>query len=569
VTSMKWAWRLTVIGAVIAVSITTAAFASVGKSGDVSRSNSAAKSSGGVPSEVNIADEYGVTWNCEFNPYNGSDEFDSFGPVYEELVYIDSLENGATTPWLATAWAWSDNDRTLTFTIRNGVRWSDGVPFSAKDVVFSFNLLKKYPALDLNSDWSVLNSVSAKGSDQVVFRFKTAAVPYFYYIADQTPIVPEHIWSSIKDPVTYLDPKPIGTGGYVMYSCDGANIQYRKNPTYWQHGLPHIAIVNFPSYLSNNTANADLASGLDQWGSQYLPNIKSYYLAKNPTYYHYWFEPVYNVNIYINLKSPILSNLAVRQAMAYAIDRPAVSAIGESGYEPPSNQTSIVKPTFSSWYDSSQAAAYGNAYTYDPAKAISILEAAGYKRGSNGIFAKDGKSLSFTIINNGGFSDWVAAVNVVETNLKAVGISITPDNLSNTTWLADLYTGRYQLAYSWDSGGPTPYYELRALLYSPNTAPIGTSAADDWERYINHTTDGLFEQYASTTSTAVQHTVIDELQKIMLDDVPVIPVTEAVDWYQYDTQSIGGWVTPSDPYAQPDQYAVPDWGVVLLHLYKK
>jgi peptide/nickel transport system substrate-binding protein len=67
----------------------------------------------------------------------------------------------------------------------------------------------------------------------------------------------------------------------------------------------------------------------------------------------------------------------------------------------------------------------------------------------------------------------------------------------------------------------------------------------------------------------VQHTVIDELQKVMLADVPVIPVTEAVDWYQYDTQSIGGWVTPSDPYAQPNQYAVPDWGVVLLHLYEK
>ena len=337
---------------------------------------------------------------------------------------MDSLENGATTPWLATAWAWSNNDRTLTFTIRSGVKWSDGVAFSAKDVLFSFNLLKKYPALDLNGDWSVLSSVSAKGSDQVVFKFKTAAVPYFYYIADQTPIVPEHIWSTIKDPVTYLDPHPIGTGPYVMHTCDGANIQYTKNPTYWQPGLPHIETVNFPSYLSNNTANADLASGVDQWGSQYIPNIKAYYLSKNPNY-HIWFAPTYNVNIYINLTNPILSNLAVRQAMAYAIDRPAVSTIGESGYEPPSNQTSIVKPTFSSWYDAAQAAQYGNAYAYDPAKAISILKAAGYKKGSNGIFAKDGKQLSFTIINNGGYSDWVAAVNVIETDLKAVGISIT------------------------------------------------------------------------------------------------------------------------------------------------
>jgi peptide/nickel transport system substrate-binding protein len=559
VTIRTWTRRLVVIGTVLGLGVAVAACGS---------SSSKPPTSGGATSSIAISDEYGVAWNCQFNPYSGSDEFDSFGPIYEELVYMDSLEDGATTPWLATVWTWSNNDRTLTFTIRSGVTWSDGVAFSAKDVLFSFNLLKKYPALDLNGDWSVLSSVSALGSDQVVFQFKTAAVPYFYYIADQTPIVPEHLWSSIKDPVTYLDPDPIGTGPYVMHTCDGANIQYKKNPTYWQHGLPHIETVNFPSYLSNNTANADLASGVDQWGSQYVPNIKAYYLSKNPDY-HIWFEPVYNVNIYINLKNPILSNLAVRQAMAYAIDRPAVSAIGESGYEPPSNQTSIVKPTFSSWYDSTEAGQFGDAYAYDPAKAISILEAAGYTKGSNGIFAKDGKQLSFTIINNGGFSDWVAAVNVIQSDLKAVGISITPDNLSNTTWLSDLYTGRYQLAYSWDSGGPTPYYELRALLYSPNTAPIGTSAADDWERYINPSTDALFEQYASTTSAAVQHTVVDELQEVMLDDVPVIPVTEAVDWYQYDTQYIAGWVTPSNPYAQPNQYAWPDWGVVLLHLYPK
>lgn len=553
-TKMTWGRRLMVIGSMTAICFSVATAAS--------------GSSKPPASTVSISDEYGVAWNCQFNPYSGADQFASYGPVYEELVYMDSLENGKTTPWLATAWAWSNGDKTLTFTIRSGVKWSDGVAFSAKDVIFSFNLLKKNTALDLNGDWTVLSSVTAKGSNQVVFQFKKPAVPYFYYIADETPIVPEHIWSSIKDPVTYLDKNPIGTGPYTMHSCSGANIQYKKNPDYWQPGLPKIETVNFPSYLSNNAANADLASGVDQWGSQYIPNIKAYYLDKNPNY-HLWFEPVYNVNIYINLTNPILSNLAVRQAMAYAINRSAVSSIGESGYEPASNQTSIVKPTYSSWYDSSQAAQYGNAYAYDPAKAISILEAAGYKKGSNGIFAKNGKQLSFSIINNGGFSDWVAAVNVIETDLKAVGISLTPDNLSDTTWLSDLETGRYQLAYSWDSGGPTPYYELRALLYSGNTAAIGTSAADDWERYISKSTDALFSTYASTTNSAVQHTVIDELQKVMLDDVPVIPVTEAVDWYQYDTQYIGGWVTPSDPYAQPNQYAVPDWGVLLLHLYEK
>jgi peptide/nickel transport system substrate-binding protein len=160
-------------------------------------------------------------------------------------------------------------------------------------------------------------------------------------------------------------------------------------------------------------------------------------------------------------------------------------------------------------------------------------------------------------------------VNVIQSEFKAVGIQITPDNLSNTTFLSDLYEGHYQLAYQWDSSGPGPYYELRQLLYSPNSAPIGQSAASNWERYISKSTDALIDEYAATTSTTVQHNIVDQLEKVMLSQVPVIPVTEAVDWYQYDTQNIGGWVTPSDPYAQPAQYAWPDWGVVLLHLYHK
>ena len=154
---------------------------------------------------------------------------------------------------------------------------------------------------------------------------------YFYYIADQTPIVPAHIWSTIKNPATYLDPHPVGTGPYVMSSCSGANIQYKKNAHYWQPGLPKIETVNFPSYLSNTSANEDLTSGVDQWGSQFIPNIKKYYISNNPKYYHYWFEPVYNVHLWPNLTNPMLSDLAVRQAMAYAINRPLVCKIGEYG----------------------------------------------------------------------------------------------------------------------------------------------------------------------------------------------------------------------------------------------
>ena len=140
-TRSRWARQITVFGALISMSAIACGGTSNSSSSSSSNSNSNGEVNGGT---VSISDEYGVTWNCQFNPYNASVEFASFGPVYEELVYMDSLKNGATTPWLSTAWAWSNNDKTLTFTIRNGVKWSDGQPFSANDVLFTFNLLKKF-----------------------------------------------------------------------------------------------------------------------------------------------------------------------------------------------------------------------------------------------------------------------------------------------------------------------------------------------------------------------------------------------------------------------------------------
>ena len=521
-------------------------------------------SSSGGSTSVTISNEQGTTWTCGFSPFNASVNFLSFGTEYEELAYVNGLQSGKTTPWLAKSYAWSNGNKTLTFTIRDGVKWSDGKPFSAADVVYTFNLLKKNPALDLNANWSVLKSVTQNGN-KVVFNFKTAAVPYFYYIADQTPIVAQHIWTSIKNPTTYKDTKPVGTGPFTMSSCSPQVIKYKKNPSYWQSGKPTIDTVYYPAFTSNDPANQQLASGKAQWGSQFIPNINAYYLKKSPDN-HYWFPPVVNVAVYINQTDPILKNLPVRQAMAYAIDRNKVSEIGEYGYEPPSNQTGIVTPTFSDWLDQGLA----KKVDYNPAKAEQILQQAGYKKVGGVYQTPDGKPLSFTMINIGGYSDWVASAQLVQEQLKAVGIKVVPQNLSSQTYDNDVYTGHYQLAYDGNqTAGPTPYYELRSLLYSKGSAPIGKTAGSDWERYSNPQVDQLIEQYAATSDSATQHKIVKQLEAAMVNDIPVIPVTEGVDWYQYNTKDIAGWVTKGDPFARPAAYVNPDWGVMLLHLKAK
>ena len=551
--------RLTNLGVVIAASLLAAACSS-------SPTPSGPASPSGPSGVLSLSNEAGSTWTCGFSPFNGSVSFLSVGPVYEPLVFVNTLQSGKTTPWLASSYAWSNGNKTVTFTIRKNVKFSDGSPMGASDVVFTFNMLKRFPALDINSVWSVLSSVTQQGSDQVVMTFKTAAVPYFYYIADQVGIVPQKIWSKLKNPVTFTDANPIGTGAYTV-KCSPQLITYTANAHYYQPGEPHIETVLYPAYTSNDPANVDLATGKAQWGSQFIPSIKKFYTSKSASY-HYWFPPTANVSMFINLKDPVLSDVHVRQAMAYAIDRQKVSTVGEYGYEPASNQTGIVTPTFSTWVDRSAAAKFGN-YSYSPSKAMSILAADGYKKDSNGLMAKNGKELSFSIINVGGYSDWVASVQVIQQDLQAVGIKLTPVNLASTDFDSRLYNGNFQLAYYSETGGPSPYYELRQWLYGPSTAPIGKLATTNWERYSSPATDKLINAYGATTDPAQQHAIVNQLQQVMLSQVPVIPVTESVDWYQYDTAKFNGWVTPQDPFAQPSIYTNPDWGIVLLHLTPK
>jgi peptide/nickel transport system substrate-binding protein len=507
-------------------------------------------------------------WTCGFSPYNPSSNFLSVGVVYETLMFVNTLQNAKVTPWLATDYAWSDNNKTLTFTLRKGVNWTDGQPFTAADVVFTFNLLKKYPAFDLNAVWSALTSVTQKGDDQVVFTFNAPSAPYFYYVADQVGIVSEHIWGKVKDPSTYQDANPIGTGPYTIAKCTPQDVSYAANPNYWQQGLPKVAKIEYPAFTTNPPANEVLSTGEAQWGGQFIPNLKTEYLDKDPSN-HYWFPPVVNVAIFVNQTNPLMKDVAVRKAMVYAIDPARVAMIGEYGYEPPANQAGIVTPTFESWLDKGQLQAAG--YGHNPQKAIEILEKAGYKRGADNIYVSpDGKPLDFTIINQSAYTDWVAALQVVAQQFAAVGIKLTVQNLAGNDYSAKLYNGNFDLAYAYEAGGPTPYYEFRQWLYGPASAPIGQSAGTNWERYLNKDVDKLIDDYAATNSPDEQQAIMTKLQAVLLNDVPVIPVTEQVDWDEYSTKTFEGWPTADDPYAQPfGGYTFPDWAVVMLHLHAK
>ena len=520
----------------------------------------AARKPGGT---VTISNEQGQTWPCQFNPFNPANNAESLGFVYEPLIFVDLLNNQAETPMLATGYQWSADKKSIVFTIRDGVTWNDGQAFSADDVAFTFNLMKQAPATDLYALWTGagLQSVTASGN-KVTMTFAQPAGIYFFNFADQVGIVPKHIFSTgdaAAHPDTWPDPNPVGTGPFMVNPCSPNNIQYVANPKFWQKGKPYIQKIEYPAYLDNGPANLDLASGKAQWGSQFIPNIKQFYLDKSPSN-NTWSPPVTNVALYPNLDKshPNTANLAVRQAIAAAIDRQQIASIGEGGQQPAANQTGIVTPTFQKYFDSDALAAAG----YDKPnadKAKQLLSGAGFS---------PSHPLKLSVITVTGYTDWDASLAVIKQELAPIGIDLTVQDLAQQTYDSKLYAGDFDLAYFGQAGGPSPYYELREILYSKNSAPIGTDASSNFERYLNPAVDQLFDQYA-TADDSSQVSIIKQIEGYMLKDIPVIPTTESVDWFQYNTSDIQGWPTPDNPYAQPAAYTVPDVEQVLLHLYSQ
>jgi peptide/nickel transport system substrate-binding protein len=513
--------------------------------------------------ELTIVNVQGQTWPCHFNPFNPALFTTSLGFVYEPLVFVNLLQDQKETPMLAQSYQWGPGKKSIVFTVRDGVKWNDGQPFSAQDVAFTFDLMKRVPATDLYSLWTGagLTSVTASGN-RVTMTFNQAAGPYFFNFANQVGIVPKHVFSTgaaAAHPDTWEDPKPVGTGPYMVDPCSANNIQYVANPNYWQPGKPYIQKVQYPAYLDNGPANLDLASGKGQWGSQFIPNIEQFYLNRSKDN-HTWSPPVTNVVLFPNLdpSHPATSKLEVRQAIALAIDREKIAQIGEGGQQPAANQTGVVVPTFGKYYDQAAVAAAG----YDkpnPEKAKSLLAGLGYT---------PEHPLKLSVITITGYTDWDASLAVVKQQLKPVGIDLTVVDLAAQTFDDRLFTGNFELAYYGEAGGPTPYYELRQMLYSKNSAPIGKPASFNYERYYNKEVDALFDQYP-TADDAGQVEIIKKVGEAMLRDIPIIPTTESVDWFQYNTKDIAGWPTEKDPYCQPAAYAVPDVEQLLLHVYSK
>ncbi|WP_437657748.1 ABC transporter substrate-binding protein [Sorangium sp. So ce1182] len=517
---------------------------------------------------VTISREQQASWVRNFNPLlgEGSVRFPTVAGIYEPLIVYNTMK-GEFMPWLATKYEWSDANKKLTFTTRTEVKWSDGQPFSAKDVAFTFGLLKKFPALDLTGVWKLVDSVEAKNDTTVEFIFKEAFVPGLSYIGHQ-PIVPEHKWKDVADPVTFTNETPVATGPFTEVKTFQNQIyELGKNPHYWQKGKPAVEGLRFPAYPGNDQANLALINGEVDWAGNFVPDIDKTYVSKDPQNNHYWFPLVGGtVTLYPNATKKPFNDIKLRKAISMAIDRAQIAKIAVNGYTVGADATGL-DDAYARWRNEKAAAADWT--TYDVAKANALLDEAGYAKGSDGIRAKDGKPLKFDINVVTGWSDWVRAVQITTQNLKAVGIEATLKTYDFSAFFEALQKGTFDMSMGWTNTEPTPFNFYRDLMAPEFVKPVGEATTRNWHRFAAKEAEPLFKQFASATDPAEQKRIIDELQMIYSQQVPVIPLFKNPSWGEYSTKRFVGWPSKENPYAKLSPNNPPDYLIVLTEIKPK
>jgi peptide/nickel transport system substrate-binding protein len=494
-----------------------------------------------------------------FNPFLSTSVADTDNVVsfiYEPLVQWDPFEPQKPIPWLATSWNWSDGDKALTFDLRKGVKWSDGVPFTSADVVATFDLLKKYPAI--NGNGITFQSVTAQGDYQVTFHFSQPAYSEFYSISGLVYIVPAHIWDKIGNPVDYTNADPVGTGPYLLTTFSTQGFLLTKNPHYWMPGKPVIYGLRFPSYDGNGPANVAVEDGQVQWAGQFIPDIKKTYLDKSK-YNNDWSPATSVVSLEPNLTKWPLSDLAVREAISDALNRSYIAGEAESHQATAQasatgvvgNENEFIAPQYQH-----------DAYKYDPSLAKEILAKDGWKRGPGGTLEKDGKPLDLNIEDPAGFTDYMTAAQIISQELEQVGMHVTVTGTSENAWTSDEADGHFDMTIMWSNDeGIDPEIIYQGWL-DKNTIPGG---GGDYERWIDARTQALFSNYLTATAESTRLSSIYGMEGVMVNDMPILPLYGGPDWTQYNDQQVVGWPTPSNPYDPAAPFS-PNNEVVVLHL---
>jgi len=513
---------------------------------------------------ITVYDGASGAFTKTFNPFPPTNNnHPARGMIYQPLMFFNLAKAGDVQKLLATGYQFGDGGRSVTFTLRDGVKWSDGKPFTSDDVVFTFNLMIRYPKL--NTMALPLAGATAADPSHVTLTFTRPAYTDLWFFAGKTYIVPRHLWQSVTgDLFTYTNVNPVGTGPFVLNSFSAQSYVLAKNNNYWDKGKPRIDTIRFVSYSGNQAGLTALLNGQINWSGMFIPDIEKTYAAKDRANNKWINTPQLITQLSANVVQGPTANLAVRQALYYGMDRDQLNRIAFSGKDTPTSPAELLLPRDRKWLAGDLA---GAKPSYDPGRAEQVLQQAGYTKGGDGIYRDPGgRKLTVTCKVVSGFTDYISALQVMKQQYAKVGIDLETQELSYAAWASDRDNGKFELVMDNLYGGPDPYYLYSYFYGTANSAPIGQAAPKNYSRFSDPVVDQALTTIAGTQDEAVQKQAYAQIQHQIVAQMPYIPVMQSSTLIEFKAPKVTGWPTDQNLYALAAPFAEPDVGIVAANL---
>ena len=479
--------------------------------------------------------------------------------IYEPLAMTRQIRPAEKAdPWLATDWTWDLNFTKVTFTLNDKAKWADGKPLTAEDVAFTFNLLKKHPAL--NGNGIAFGGVEVQGK-KVVLTFDDSQYVNQNKIINQF-IVPKHIWEGVKDPETWPNRTPVGSGPYKLKTFTPQTTTLTATPTYWK-GATKVKELRYSTYNDNSAATTALASGKLEWSFVFMPNYKQLYIAKDPKNHKLWFPSGLGIHgLWFNTARKPFDNPALRKAMAMVVDRKAIYVQAEATLYPEiTNPTGIPLPAGESFL----APEYkGVTIKPDVEGAKKVLEKAGFTLSGGVLKDPSGKPVKLTFTDPAGWNDYITGLSIIKDNIKKIGIDAKVKTQTADAWGADVANGNFDATLHWTNSGATPYDMYQNIMDGALLQPIGKpSQSGNFGRFKSTEATEALKDFAQAQSDVSRKAAMDTLQKIMVEQAPMIPTAAAPIGAEYSTKNWVGWPTEDDPYADPQHTQRSSLEIVL------
>ncbi|WP_114855410.1 ABC transporter substrate-binding protein [Brachybacterium sp. YJGR34] len=514
----------------------------------------------------------GFQWSppTNFNTFAASPAWPSAGNaaqyVYETLLRFDIL-TGELLPGLAASHEINGTE-SITLTLQEGVTWHDGSEFTADDVLYTFELGKIDPGLGIAGIWTEVDEMTAEGTtlSLAINQERRNVDSVLNTLATQPIVNKAQFEQAAADSggaiASWETMEPIGTGPFTLELADQTQIVLARHEDYWgtsmHGGLPAMSKIIHPIFKSAEDGNIKFQNGELDVMQQFVPQIWKMWEADKPVGTYLRDKPYYlpgSMPMFImNTARPGLDDPLVRKALAHAVDYASIAETAMSGY---SSQVlaSLVIPDGAEdqWLDREKAEADG--WVYDAARAESLLEEAGYAKGEDGIYAKDGQKLGpWKLITPQGWTDWNAALEIVAKNFQAIGVDAATNFPQQAQTQTAIQNGDFDLCcWSVAGTGPsTPWQRFSDVMSNVDLAPAGERAYRNYGRWENDQVNDLLQDAAAAVEDAEKKVALVALDDLYRAEVPAFPLMYRPDeFFEFNASNWANWPTEENDYAPP------------------